>query len=141
MRTQTKVAASGFVGLSAHAIDMAAGELWAVGAFGMGGYEKIVEFNCGVEGYVCFGISGYNGNFGGDAKEALVSRKRNVQATRADGTPWVYPQDIVPARVYVGKKGYKVRFPPIVRPSAHCLLVWSTDGSWFRAGGWHCLWH
>lgn len=103
-----KVAANGFVGLSAHAVDMAAGEMWAVGAFGMGGYEKIVEISCGVEGYACFAISGYNGNFGGSAWSALVDRKKAQDATRADGTEWVYPQNIVPARVYVGVKGYKV---------------------------------
>jgi hypothetical protein len=77
---------------------------YAVGAFGMGGYEKIVENNCGVAAYVCFAISGYNGNFG--ANTALAARKNTISGNRVDGTPWVYAQNIVPARVYVGVKGY-----------------------------------
>jgi hypothetical protein len=108
--SQAKVTANGFVGLSAHAVNIATKELHAVGAFGMGGYEKIVEINCGVEGYVCFSLSGYNGNFGGDAQKiANVARKQAVSPKRTDGTDWVYPQDVVPARVYVGVKGYNVR--------------------------------
>jgi hypothetical protein len=110
--SQAKVTANGFVGLSAHAVNIATKELHAVGAFGMGGYEKIVEINCGVEGYVCFSLSGYNGNFG-DATNpqniAHVARKQAVSPKRTDGTDWVYPQDVVPARVYVGVKGYNVR--------------------------------
>jgi len=98
-----KVDANGFVGLSAHAVNMATKELFAVGAFGMGGYEKIVEFNCGSTDHVCFAISGYNGNFG----YSSVARKQAVTPTRADGTAWAWPQDIVPARVYIGVKGYE----------------------------------
>lgn len=98
----------GFSGLGAHIIDLASKKMYATGAFGLGGFEKIVEFNCGHEDFVCFSPSGYNGNFGGDeAKEAILSRKRAINPTRPDGTAWKYPQNIVPARIYVGRKGYK----------------------------------
>lgn len=99
-----KVASNGFVGLTAHAVDMASKTAYAVGAFGAGGYEKIVEINCGTPGYVCFALSGYNGAFGSGGKDPFVERKKAVQPTRADGSDWVFPQNIVPARVYVGVK-------------------------------------
>jgi hypothetical protein len=95
------------VGLSAHTVDIATSTIYATGAFGMGGYEKIVEFSCGVTNYVCFAMSGYNGNFGGNA--AILARKQAQQPLRADGTAWVHPQNIVPVRVYIGAKGYEVR--------------------------------
>lgn len=97
------VEAKGVVGLSAHAVDIATKTAYAVGAFGMGGYEKIVEVNCGVAGYVCFSLSGYNGNFG--ANSQLLARK-NAAGKRADGTAWAYSQNVVPARIYIGVKGY-----------------------------------
>ena len=100
----TLAESAGFVGLSAHAVDIATKTAYAVGAFGMGGYEKIVEINCGVAAYVCFAISGYNGNFG--ANTALAARKNTISGNRVDGTPWAYAQNIVPTRVYVGVKGY-----------------------------------
>ena len=100
-------AAHGFSGLSAHVIDLASRKMYAAGVFGLGGFEKIVEFNCGHEDFVCFSPSGYNGNFGGsDAKTAIVNAKKATGKVRKDGNDWVYPQDIVPARVYVGRKGY-----------------------------------
>ena len=107
------VAANGFVGLSAHAIDMATKTAYAVGAFGLGGYEKIVEFNCGTPGYVCFGISGYNGAFGSGSHDAMVARRQAISATRSDGTDWVFPQNIVPARIYVGLKVMQRRASPL----------------------------
>jgi len=98
----------GFVGLSAHVIDIATKQLHAVGAFGLGGWEKIVEFNCGDSRFTCFSPSGYNGNFGGsDMKTAIVNRMVAKQAKRSDGTDWVFPQNIVPARIYVGRKNVK----------------------------------
>ena len=103
-----KTATHGFAGLTAHVIDIASKKLYATGAFGQGGYEKIVEFNCGHEDFVCFSPSGYNGNFGGDAmKTAIVNRRKAIAAKRPDNTDWVYPQNVVPARIYVGRKGYK----------------------------------
>jgi hypothetical protein len=80
-------------------------QMFAIGAFGMGGYEKIIEFSCGVAGYICYSLSGYNGNFG---DKTLLTQK-NAAGKRSDGSDWVWPQDIVPARVYVGIKGYNVR--------------------------------
>ena len=38
---------------------------------------------------MCFSISGYNGNFGSDAKAGQVTRK-NAAGTRDDGTDYVY---------------------------------------------------
>ncbi|OUS46762.1 hypothetical protein BE221DRAFT_58689, partial [Ostreococcus tauri] len=103
-----KTATHGFAGLTAHVIDIASKKLYATGAFGQGGFEKIVEFNCGHEDFVCFSPSGYNGNFGGSAmKTAIVDRRKAIAAKRPDGKDWVYPQNVVPARIYVGRKGYK----------------------------------
>ena len=104
-----RVEAKGVVGLTAHAVDMATKTAYAVGAMGAGGYEKIVEVNCGHADYVCFAISGYNGNFGSDAAAAAMVARKKAQTSgnkRADGTDFVWPQNIVPARVYVGVKGY-----------------------------------
>ena len=102
----------GFVGLSAHAIDMDKKTAWAVGAFGMGGYEKIVEVNCGTPHYVCFAVSGYNGAFNG-ASDAMVARRKAAYGdTRTDGEEWVFTQNIVPARLYVGVKGYTAKGTP-----------------------------
>ena len=110
---EKKAEKHGFVGLTAHALDVATETLHATGAFGAGGFQKIVEFGCGTEGYVCFAISGYNGNFGyKKAKEGLLARRKEVEPLRSDGTEWVYPQHIVPARVYIGLKGYKADGTP-----------------------------
>lgn len=98
-------AGKNFVGLSAHAIDLAKGDMWAVAAFTNGGFEKIVEVNCKIAGHVCFSVSGYNGAFGGDIREEAVAR-RNAIKKRADGSDFPYPQNIVPARLYIGKKGF-----------------------------------
>ena len=91
-----------------HAIDLAARKMYAVGAMGLGGFERVVEFNCGHKDFVCFSPSGYNGNFAENAaaQAAIVNAKKATTDTRADGKDWVYPQNIVPARVYVGRKGY-----------------------------------
>lgn len=91
------VAGSNFTGLGVHVVDLANYVLYATGVFTLGGMEKIVEVNCGHPDYVCFSPSGYNGAFG------VSSPLR--QGTRPDGTSYVWPQDIVPARLYVGKKG------------------------------------
>ena len=42
---------------------MATKTIYAVGAFGQGGYEKIVEINSQHPEYVMFSLSGYNGAF------------------------------------------------------------------------------
>jgi len=99
--------AHGFAGLPVNVIDVATKTLYAAGALGLGGYEKAVEVNCGNEKYVCVSPSGYNGNFGDGAKAGQVRRKQAQKAKRADNTDWKFPQDIVPARMYIGAKGYK----------------------------------
>lgn len=91
-----------YVGLPAHVVDLATKEMHAAGVFSMGGFEKIVEIDPGHEDYVAFAVSGYNGNFGSYDR---IVEKRNEQYTRSDGQPYVKPQNIVPTRVYVGKKG------------------------------------
>jgi hypothetical protein len=91
-----------FVGLSAHAIDLATGTDYAVGALTLGGFEKTVEVNPLHTDYVIFSPSGYNGNFGNYQN---VIDKRNAAYTRSDNSPYVKPENIVPARVYVGIKG------------------------------------
>ena len=102
----TRVEALGFVGLSAHAVDVATKTAYAVGAFGMGGFEKIVEVNCGNTNYVCFSLSGYNGNFGSKDEQLTRKKAQTANNKRDDGTDFVYPQNIVPSRLYVGVKGY-----------------------------------
>ena len=95
----------GYVGLPMHAVDMQTKTSYAVGAIGQGGYEKVVEVNCGNSRFACLSISGYNGNFGAE-KPTFVARKEAVTPTRSDGSAWVYTQNVVPARVYIGLKGY-----------------------------------
>jgi len=97
-------AATTFVGISAHAVDLATKTAYALGVFTQGGFEKVIEFSADNEEYVAFSPSGYNGNIYGD--NTAVLGRRNSQYTRSDGQPYVWPQDIVPARVYIGKKGY-----------------------------------
>lgn len=46
--------------------------------------------------------SGYNGNFG--SYDAVIE-KRNASYSRHDGKDFVKPENIVPARIYVGIKG------------------------------------
>ena len=75
---------------------------YAVGSTTMGGFEKVVEINPLHEDYVVIAISGYNGAFGSYDK---IIEKRNAAYTRPDGKPYVKPQNVHPARVYVGVKG------------------------------------
>ena len=92
-----------YVGIPAHVIDLATFNMYATGVFTMGGFEKIVEINCGHTAYVCFGVSGYNGEF--DVVKATAAARKNALGLRPDGTPYVFPHNIVPARIYVGVKG------------------------------------
>ena len=90
-----------YTGIPAHAIDLATKTAYAVGVFTLGGFEKIVEFNCGHADYVCFSPSGYNGNFGVDGADTT-----NIKSgTTPDGNAYVYPKDVVPTRIYIGLKG------------------------------------
>lgn len=93
-----------YVGLSAHTIDPATETMYATGAFTMGGFEKIIEFSSGSQDYVAFSVSGYNGAFGD--YDDLIAKRNEVYGNRTDNQPYVKPQNVVPARVYVGKKGY-----------------------------------
>lgn len=90
------------IGLPGHAVDAATKTAWAVGAFTLGGFEKVVEFNSGSDDYVVLAVSGYNGAF--DNSDAILAAKR-ASGKRPDGTDWEWPQNIVPARIYIGKKG------------------------------------
>jgi hypothetical protein len=92
-----------YVGIPAHVIDLATFNMYATGVFTMGGFEKIVEVNCGHTAYVCFGVSGYNGEF--DLNAAAAAARKNALGKRPDGTDYVRTQNIVPARIYVGVKG------------------------------------
>jgi hypothetical protein len=94
---------SDYTGIPAHVIDMATMTAYAAGVFTLGGFEKIVEFNCGHPDYVCFAPSGYNGNF--DVDKTAEAARKNALGVRPDGTSYVFPKYIVPARVYVGVKG------------------------------------
>jgi hypothetical protein len=93
------------VGLAAHAVDTATYTDYALGVMTQGGFEKIVEFSTGSTEYVAFSISGYNGAFSGLNKTDIVAA-RNRMGLRDDGQPYVWPQNIVPARFYLGKKGF-----------------------------------
>jgi hypothetical protein len=87
----------------AHALDVARKTIWAVGVFGQGGYEKIVEINSQHPDYVIWAPSGYNGDF---TPTEAVTRDRNTEyGTRQDGKPFIWPQNILPMRIYVGIKG------------------------------------
>jgi len=98
-----------FVGLSAHAINLATGEDYAVGAFTNSGFEKIVEINSGHPDWVAFVPQGYNGDFG--TITSTIAR-RNALGLRDDGNPYVFPRDVVPTRLYLGKKGYNEKGEP-----------------------------
>ncbi|KAG7369578.1 hypothetical protein IV203_027324 [Nitzschia inconspicua] len=91
-----------FVGLSAHAVDLANSVDYALGVFTLGGFEKIVEINPEVEGYTMFAFSGYNGAF--DGFEHTLDM-RNSLFKRSDGQNYTWSNDIHPARFYIGVKG------------------------------------
>eukprot|EP00429_Kryptoperidinium_foliaceum_P046422 CAMPEP_0176105052 /NCGR_PEP_ID=MMETSP0120_2-20121206/52715_1 /TAXON_ID=160619 /ORGANISM="Kryptoperidinium foliaceum, Strain CCMP 1326" /LENGTH=759 /DNA_ID=CAMNT_0017439163 /DNA_START=525 /DNA_END=2802 /DNA_ORIENTATION=+ len=95
--------AQGLIGLPAHVLDLARNELWAISAFGLGGFEKIVEVNTGTKDFVAFVPSGYNGAFGGNFPEIVAQRNGNF--SRSDGGSYVWPENIVPTRLFLGKKG------------------------------------
>lgn len=99
-----------YVGLSAHVVDPATKTSYAVGSMTNSGFEKIIEFKSGHNDYVAFSPSGYNGNFG--SYDALIAKRNALKGARSDNKPYVKPQDIVPARVYIGKKGYNAKGEP-----------------------------
>jgi hypothetical protein len=99
-----------YTGIPAHVIDLATGTAYAAGVFTLGGFEKIVEFNCGHASYVCFSPSGYNGNFG--VSGTVDAARKNAMGLRPDGTSYVFPKYVVPSRVYVGLKGRNAQGQP-----------------------------
>ncbi len=92
-----------FVGISMHAIDLAKGVDYAVGSVTNSGFEKIVEIDPQHEDYVILGVSGYNGAYNNG--QAEVDARNAEYGNRPDGTPYVNPQNVCPARIYVGMKG------------------------------------
>jgi hypothetical protein len=97
---------SNYTGLPAHVLELATRDLYATGVFTLGGFEKIVEVNCGHPDYVCFAPSGYNGQFGVPLSEA---DRKNAMGLRPDGTPYVWPENVHPARFYIGKKSFNAK--------------------------------
>ena len=97
-----------YTGIPGHAIELATMRMYAVGVFTLGGFEKIVEVNCGHPDYVCFSPSGYNGAFSLSDTSAEAMRK-NAMGKRPDGTDYVFPQNVCPARLWIGKKGYNAK--------------------------------
>ena len=101
------VTGSNYTGIPAHVIDIATKTSYATGVFTLGGFEKIVELNCGHPDYVCFSPSGYNGAFSVD--KAIEAARKNAMGKRPDGTDYVFPQNVCPARLWVGKKGFNAK--------------------------------
>ena len=62
-----------------------------------------MEVNSGHQDYVAWVPSGYNGAFGLDNSAAVLAA-RNSLYTRTDGNPYVWPRDVVPTKLYIGKK-------------------------------------
>lgn len=85
-----------------HAVDVHTKTAYALGVFSMGGFEKITEINSQHPDYVMFALAGYNGDMTGNS---AVLKARNAEFKRADGKPYVWSENIVPFRMYVGIKG------------------------------------
>ena len=86
-----------------HAIDLANRVDYAVGSVTVSGFEKIVELNPQSTDYVVLSISGYNGAYNNGGAE--VDARNAEYGPRPDGSDWVNPQNVCPARIYVGMKG------------------------------------
>jgi len=52
-----------------------------------------------------FECTGYNGAY--DSLDAITENRNAVYGNRTDGKPWAKSTNVVPTRIYVGKKGYK----------------------------------
>jgi len=94
-----------YVGLSAHVIDIDTKTDYAIGAFTNTGFEKIVEINPMSEEYIIVSLSGYNGAYSN--MDLMVDNRNEWYGNRTDGKPWVKAEHVHPARIYVGKKGFK----------------------------------
>lgn len=51
-----------------------------------------------------FIVAGYSGSFSNMDK--IVANRNTKYGNRSDGKPFVKPENTVPFRVYIGKKGY-----------------------------------
>lgn len=91
-----------FTGIGPHAVDLKTDTAWAVGSMSLGGFEKITEMNPQHPDYVMFAMAGYNGDFSGTS---AVLNAKNALGKRPDGSDWVWTENIVPFRMYVGVKG------------------------------------
>ena len=74
-----------------------------MGAVTNSGFEKIVELNPMNKDYVILGVSGYNGAFSGSSAE--LDARNSEYGPRPDGTDYVSPTNVCPARIYIGMKG------------------------------------
>lgn len=101
-----------FIGIPGWAVDADNKAAYPIAPIGMGGFEKLTEMSCGIEGYVCIVVSGYNGAFSVSDKDAWAAKRNAEAGKRSDGTDYAYPQNIVPSRVYVGKKGVDMNGNP-----------------------------
>jgi hypothetical protein len=94
------------VGLPGHAIHIASKTSYAWGAGTVSGFEKPAHFNSESTEYVAIAISGYNGAY---RNAAGILAAKNAAGTRPDGTAWVWPKNICPTRIYIGRKGYDAK--------------------------------
>ena len=58
---------------------------------------------------MCFSPSGYNGAFSVEDDQGTEAARKNAMGKRPDGTDYVFPQNVCPARLWVGKKGYNAK--------------------------------
>jgi len=89
------------IGLPAHVVDLKTKTAYAIGAFSLGGFEKIVELNPQHKDYVIFSLAGYNGEFG----NPFPLTAKNAMGKRDDGSNYIWTENVHPARIYVGVKG------------------------------------
>jgi hypothetical protein len=136
----TVVPGSNFTGLPAHIVDLATHTSYATGVFTLGGFEKVVEFSSGSAQYVAFAVSGYNGDFG--SYDSIIALRNAMYGPRADGKPWVRPQNIVPSRIYIGIKGLNSKGQPANDYLSHSGLRYGQLYGFASASPvWRDPWH
>ena len=87
-------------------IDIATKTSYATGVFTLGGFEKDRRTQLRPDpDFVCFSPSGYNGAFSVEDDQGTEAARKNAMGKRPDGTDYVFPQNVCPARLWVGKKG------------------------------------
>ena len=110
-----------YVGISMHAMDLAQKVDYAVGSVTVSGFEKIVELNPQHSDYVVLGLSGYNGAY--NNPQAEIDGRNAEYGKRPDGTDYVNPVNICPARIYVGIKGKMEDGKTSKRIQPRCLFI------------------